>query len=101
MPHIVITGASDDLIAIDGDFSEEFGHNDDDNPAFLAVSDGTLLRVQRDRDGIWRIVPVRYGPRSSLNHVFGQDDKDHTDRLTLTGDDVHWVVYGTRWVSRP
>jgi hypothetical protein len=101
MPTIVITGASDDLIEIDGDIREEFGHNDDDNPAFLAVSDGTLLRVQRDNYGVWRIVPQRTGPRSSINHVFGPDDRDHTDRLTLTGDDVHWVVYGTTWASRP
>jgi hypothetical protein len=100
MPSITITGYSDDLIDIEGDISEEFSHNDDDHPAFLAVSDGTLLRVQRDHDGVWRIVPVRRG-NATLDHTFGQDDRDHTDRVTLTGDDVHWIVYGTTWASRP
>lgn len=96
MPTIVITGASDDLIEVDGDIREEFGHAST-RPALIAVSDGTLLRVLYDGEGIWRITPLRTGPRSSLNHVFGQDDEDHTDRLTLTGDDLTWVVYGSHW----
>lgn len=98
MPTITITGASDDLVCIDGEFTEEFHHLVD--VAYLAVSDGTLLRIVFDPDGIWRITPVRRGS-AAFDHLFGQDDRQHSDRVTLVGDAVHWVVYGSKWASRP
>lgn len=48
---ILVYGSSDDLIEIDGDWQEEF--NVYEFPVFLALSDGTLLRV--DFDGEWDI----------------------------------------------
>lgn len=88
---ITVYGASDDLIEIDGDIYEEFNHYIDD-PALLAFSDGTVLRIVHDSEGIWRITPVVQGA-ASLTHTFGQDDREHTDKATLDGD-VRWVVYG-------
>ena len=81
------------------DIREEFGHNSDE-PALIAVSDGTLLRVHHDHDGIWRIAPLHQGT-ADFDRTFGVDDRHHTDRVTLTGDHIHWVTYGTKWVSRP
>jgi hypothetical protein len=89
---ITVYGASDDLIEVDGDIREEFSHYGDD-AALLAFSDGTILRVLYGTDGIWRITPVATGS-AQLTHVFGQDDREHTDKATLDGD-VRWVVYGT------
>ena len=94
---VIITGASDDLIEIDGDIIEEFSHYGDD-PALLGFSDGTILRVTYDRDGIWRITPVATGS-ATLTHVFGQDDREHSDKATLDGD-VRWVVYGSGMATK-
>ncbi|GAA0529243.1 hypothetical protein GCM10010172_07370 [Paractinoplanes ferrugineus] len=93
---VAIYGASDDLIEVDGDIYEEFNHNDDE-PALLGFSDGTVLKVTFDQDGIWRITPVVTGS-ATFTHEFGQDDKRHSDKATLTGD-VRWVVYGSAMAS--
>jgi hypothetical protein len=87
---ITIYGASDDLIEVEGDIREEFGH-DGEHPALLAISDGTLLRVVHDAEGVWRISTVRKGS-AAITHVPGQDDREHTDKVTLDGV-VSWVVY--------
>lgn len=94
---ITVSGASDDLIEIDGDIVEEFGHFSD-NPALLAFSDGTVLRVVHDEDGIWRLTPVSTGS-ATLTHTFGKDDREHTDKVTLDGD-VRWVVYGITMAAK-
>lgn len=59
MGKITVTGASDDLIEVDGVIREEFGVCDDDRH-YLAVSDGTVLSIVYDHDGIWRVNRV-YG----------------------------------------
>ena len=56
MPKIegtMITGASDDLIEIEGELCEEF-NSIDCKDGVMALSDGTLLKVDYDEDGIWR-----------------------------------------------
>jgi len=94
---LTVYGASDDLIEIDGDIREEFNHYGDE-PALLGFSDGTILRVTFDQDGIWRLTPVITGS-ATLTHVFGQDDKEHTDKATLDGD-VRWVMYGSEMATK-
>jgi hypothetical protein len=94
--ELIIYGASDDLIEIEGNFTEEFSAYppEDDESLVLAISDGTVLRVRYDEDGIWRFTPTVVGS-SSVDIEFGKDDRAHTDRVTLTGDDLSWVVLGT------
>lgn len=94
---VTIYGASDDLIELDGDIYEEFSHYSED-PALLAFSDGTILKVLHDQEGIWRITPIQSGS-ASLTHTFGQDDKQHSDKVVLEGD-VRWVVYGSEMATR-
>lgn len=91
---ITITGASDDLIEIDGDICQEFNHYpDDENDAvILGFSDGTLLKMSYDKDGIWRIFPLRYGV-SEYSKVEGIVADDTNDVVTLNGTIV-WVVLG-------
>ena len=92
MDEIVIFGASDDLIEIESTSfrNEEFnilstpGH-------IIAVSDGTVLRVLYDEDGIWRFTPSVVGS-SSVTIEPGQDNHFHSDRVTLTGDNLTWVA---------
>lgn len=99
MNEINIYGASDDLIEIDGtSFPAEEFNVYLDTPAdslILAVSDGTILRVRYDEDGIWRFTPVLVGS-AGVSIEQGHDDRRHSDLVTLTGDDLSWVVLGTQ-----
>lgn len=56
----VITGASDDLIELSGELQEEFNCYDCADGT-MAFSDGTLLKVDYDTDGIWRFRPLYKG----------------------------------------
>jgi len=91
---IKIYGASDDLIEIDGDIREEFNWiPDGDESRFLAFSDGTLLRVMYDSDGIWRLNKVASGT-AQFSKVEGDVEKDTPDEVTLSGVEIKWVVLG-------
>lgn len=99
---VQITGASDDLIEIDGDLREEFGYNDHRNSSdnrgdLLGFSDGTLLRIKHDSEGTWRITRLRTG--SAAFHLEQAEEGDRTDVATLDGD-VAWVVHGSSFVGR-
>ncbi len=84
---ITISGYSDDIVEVDGDLTEEFGYFGD--PALIACSDGTLLRIVFDTDGVWRLTLVAAGS-ASYQHTPGGDEG--TDRVVLDGD-IGWVVW--------
>lgn len=89
---IEITGASDDLIEVDGDIREEFTYQDKDEKGdLLAFSDGTVLRVVFAQFGTWRITPVVRG--SAVLCIEQEIEDEGTDKATLNGD-VRWVVHG-------
>lgn len=83
-----ITGASDDLIEIEGELSEEFNAYDCTD-ALLSVSDGTLLQVDYDDDGIWRF-KIRFKGTCYSHHVSGSVEDD-------TNDEVHFNK-GLKWI---
>lgn len=95
MAKLIITGSSDDLIEIEGEFREEFNvYTDDQKDGFLlAVSDGTLLNINYDQDGIWRIKRLKSGG-ATFNKVEGDVERDTNDVVTLEGDPLKWVVLG-------
>lgn len=90
MSRIVVYGASDDLLEIEGDISEEFGCYDIE-AGVLACSDGTLLGVQYD--GCWRIT-TRMAGSAHLAHTpaDGENTQNYSDRVELVGD-IRWVVF--------
>ena len=95
MQTVTITGTSDDLIEIDGDIREEFNHiafNGDDKGKLLACGDGTVLRIQYDNDGIWRITRL-YGGTAEFEKKEGSVEDDTFDVVTLRGE-IRWVVLG-------
>ncbi|MEV5211245.1 hypothetical protein AB0K35_27615 [Micromonospora sp. NPDC053740] len=94
---VVITGASDDLIEVDGDIREEFTYKNDNEGDLLAFSDGTLLHVAFGRFGVWRITPLVQG--SAKLTIVQQADYEGTDTATLDGD-VRWVVHGIGHAKR-
>jgi hypothetical protein len=91
---ITIYGASDDLIEVDGDISEEFTlHHAGETGDLLAFSDGTVLRIGITHAGIWRIHPIVRGSAELTIEQFAEsDDANYTDRATLSG--AVWVVHG-------
>lgn len=97
---LVIYGASDDLIEIESEHeelfkSEEFNVCSDLAGLTVAISDGTLLRVRYDEDGIWRFTPVVLG--SCFMRIDpGVDDRRHSDRVVLSGSNLLWVVLGSQ-----
>jgi hypothetical protein len=101
---VTVYGASDDLIEIDGDISEEFSYTgvntrpEDDKGDLLAFSDGTILRIRFDHDrGGWRITPVVRGASNPVIEQAAEDAEDTTDMATL---DAIWVVHGIGWAKR-
>jgi hypothetical protein len=101
---VTIYGASDDLIEVDGDISEEFPLNNTGNDGdVLAFSDGTILRIAYTDPGVWRITKVAQGTATLTIEQAPEDvDDDYTDRATLVeGDqgDLTWVVHGIAYAK--
>lgn len=101
MKHkLIITGASDDLIEISGDYCDEIGWYHDDEMGYLSISDGTLLSVVYDDDGIWRFFTVSRGS-AKLSKEEGITDEDTNDVITLESDQpFKHVLFGTK-LARP
>lgn len=94
MSQITIYGASDDLIEIEGDILEEFNfYPRGEESRILAVSDGTLLRVYYDKDGIWRLNKIS-GGSADFQKIEGDVEKDTPDKVVLSGVSFRWVVMG-------
>lgn len=93
-----ITGASDDLIELEGMIREEFNPRSDVRN-LLAFSDGTLLEVVYDDNGIWRVTRLTAGT-CEFSLVPGDVVEDTNDVATLTGD-VRWCVLGERGQYNP
>lgn len=98
---ITVYGASDDIIVVGGDISEEFYEKHaNDQGDILAFSDGTVLRVAFDPDGSgnWRITPLAQG--SAKLTIVQTSAEDDTDRADLDGATITWVVHGIGWAKR-
>lgn len=91
---VTIYGASDDLIELEGDIREEFSCYGDDEGNYLAFSDGTVLHIVYNDEGVWRITPKAKGTaKMEKTEAVSSEDDNYTDRVTLTGD-VRWCVHG-------
>ena len=97
MAIVKIYGASDDLIEIEGDISDEINCYNEENGIALAFSDGTALRVIYDTDGIWRITRIAEGT-AKFSKVDGDVIKDTNDIVTLEGN-ILWIVVGTQFIK--
>lgn len=93
MGKVTLSGASDDLIEVGGDIREEFNYlaGDEEVGSFVAFSDGTVLKIRFDQEGIWRVTPVVRG--SAELKVDQATEDEYTDEATLDGD-VRWAVHG-------
>ena len=98
---VKVYGASDDLIEVEGDVSEEFSAPRDER-AVLGFSTGQVVGIQYDKDGCWRIHPLG-GSGIEIVHAGGPDAEEredgtpgYSDVATIPGT-VTWVVLGTEW----
>jgi hypothetical protein len=91
---LIISGHSDDIITIQGDITEEF-YPPDGEAFFIAVSDGTLLRISYD--GMWNIRVLVTGLGAVIDHQPATDeDTNYSDVVTITNElKVKWIVGGT------
>ena len=105
MTTVTINGASDDLIEVAGAIEEEFpyqqrGHGQPSGN-LLAFSDGTILRIEFNHEGVWRIQPVQRGTAwLGIEPAPEGDEGNYSDVATLTGD-VWWVVQGMGYAIAP
>lgn len=99
--NVTVYGSSDDLIEVEGGIREEFTYAEEDRDGdLLAFSDGTILRIQYEQTGIWRISPVVNGSSElSIKQAPEDDDSNYSDRATLSGP-VAWVVQGIAFAQR-
>ena len=94
MKTIIISGASDDLIELEGDIRDEISPRNDEYPVKLAFSDGTVLSVVYDKDGCWRVNRMAEGTaKMEKVEADGPDTDNYSDRVTLTGE-IRWCVAG-------
>ena len=99
--EVMIYGSSGDLIEIDGNIREEFNCYDEEEPQFLAFSDGSVLSILYDNDGIWKIRQVAVGKAEySKKEAVNPDSDDYSDRATLKGGNIQWVVYGSAFAYK-
>jgi len=85
----VITGASDDLLEISGELEEEFNAYECSNGT-MTFSDGTLLTVIYDENGIWRFIPI-YKGNLFEKEIVGSVGED-------TNDEVYFKT-GLKWCA--
>ncbi len=98
--EIKISGHSDDLIEIDGDIKEEIDYYEKE-PAYLAFSDGTILRIIYDDSGLWKIVQVHEG-KADVEYEFKATDSDsdnYSDIVTLRNEKITWIMFGTYFIK--
>lgn len=97
---ITVYGASDDLIEVEGDISEEFTYQSTGSEGdYLAFSDGTILRIVAtdECDGMWRITPIVTGPGFQ---GITQATTEGTEYSDFAKVEALWVVHGTGYAKR-
>ena len=90
---IKVSGHSDDIVCVEGDLTEEF-YPTEDEPFYVAISEGTLLRVSYD--GMWNIRVLHTGLGTTVHHEPATDeDENYSDVVTLTSElPAMWAVAG-------
>jgi hypothetical protein len=90
-----IYGASDDLIELEGDVTEEFNVYGEEQKT-IGLSDGTLLTVIYDDNGFWRFNILRKPVGTSISKHEGTDiDDDYSDILEIDADSgIGWAIIG-------
>lgn len=95
MAEVRISGASDDLIEVDGDIREEFNPPYDADSSIVACSNGVLLRIaytDDSDDGIWRIAPLAGADKVQIWQCPADDERNYSDIATIHDPALAWVA---------
>lgn len=97
-----IFGCSDDLIEFRGDVDGETGYfapDDDDKPALVTCSDGTVLTVKygKPTGGIWAVTLVRAGDLFDRIDACDDEDADPYSDKAHFRDGLKWALVSTTW----
>lgn len=89
---IVIYGGSDDLIEIEGDIDAEFycHAEDEEDPVYLAFSDGTLISASKPTGAAWQLLVVFEGE----SEISIRADETTSNKITLDGP-IKWAILGS------
>lgn len=95
---VIIYGASDDLIEVEGDIREEF-YALEEPTNYIGLSNGSVVSITYDDDGFWRIRPIAVVDSVIIRPARGDDepaDADgcpgYSDKAEITGD-IRWVLH--------
>lgn len=97
-----VCGASDDLIAFDGDVNGEvgcYGTDEDDDGVLIMFSDGTMLeaRYGKANMAIWSLVVLQAGSLyQKVTLCDDEDDDPHSDVVTFEPG-LKWAYAATAW----
>ena len=90
---MTVYGASDDLIEVEGDVTEEFNPVDGEND-LLFFSTGDVLRIRYSDEGVWRIEAVT-APHVTITPAPENDEDNYSDRAVVAGE-IAWVGHRDR-----
>lgn len=97
-----IYGASDDLVEVEGDITEEFSAADGD--VYIATSSGAVLVASFGRSGVWRISVLHSNQEV---HIAVQKSEDresgsYSDVATIEASEAEkWVIAGEYAAAKP
>lgn len=94
---VTVYGYSDDLIELEGDIREEFDVYMDYSPSgYLAFSNGVLLRVVYDEDGVWRFTVLSDDSNTvTVKQCVVNNPEDAYSDVVIIKDSIKWVTFGT------
>jgi hypothetical protein len=97
MAKVLIYGASDDLIEVEGDITDEFGAYD--KWKYVHFDDGTVVKagyaLVPDKGWSIEVVKLGDGAATEVLEPTMDDGQHYTDRLSLTGNFTSCQCYSS------
>ena len=90
-------GASDDLIELEGDISEELSGGEKERLLFF--SDGTILTIKYGKEhlAVWAITLLKQGDLfKSITYCTDEDAERYSDTANFK-DGLEWVYFFREW----
>lgn len=92
-----IYGASDDLVELEGDLSEEFSGGE--KPCLLIFSDGTVLTIKYGKEhlAVWAITLITQGKLFKRIEYCTDGDAERYSDTAHFCDGLEWVYFVREW----
>lgn len=92
-----VYGASDDLIEVQGDLSEEFSGGE--KPCLLIFSDGTVLTIKYGKEhlAVWAITLIEQGGLFGRIDFCTDEDAERYSDTAHFKDGLEWVYFVREW----